>query len=448
MELEPKFHALALDNFLLHQRKWHLMHLPQPAIIQGDSRQFHCLVASPLVAAVTSPPYKHGLGNGGGNPDAPLYAEKSLSSQVTDQYGDSQGQIGAMKGGSVEAVLTSPPYGGNERSDRTSEDRDERRGFRQGKGGFRTSETYGTEAGQIGSMPDGSLDAALTSPPYADSLRGVEHNGISAEMMKKSNTGAQSQALNREGYGETPGQIGALGAGRVDAAITSPPYHTREDGGPIAQTGETTTSKLGRSLMAQSEHSAGQISQSAHGTVDGVITSPPWEDNAQGHIGAKKWKDPDAAAEAMASNGKGNSASAEARRRQFERDSEKTYGTSEGQIGTTTRETYWQACSQVYASVFRALKPGGVIVLVLKDYVRDGKRVPLADDTLRLLTHLGYEPVERIRAMLVSEKREAGLFGDVVQITQRKSFFRRLHERKPGAVKIDWEDVLVCRRPL
>ena len=91
------------------------------------------------------------------------------------------------------------------------------------------------------------------------------------------------------------------------------------------------------------------------------------------------------------------------------------------------------------------LKPGGLLVVVVKDYVKGGKRVPLCDQTLELLQRLGFEPVERIRAMLVKETREVGLFGEHVNRKERKSFFRRLAEHK-GSPRIDWEEVLCVRK--
>ncbi len=101
----------------------------------------------------------------------------------------------------------------------------------------------------------------------------------------------------------------------------------------------------------------------------------------------------------------------------------------------------------MYASCFEALKPGGYLYCVVKDYVKKKARVPLCDDTLKLLQHVGFLPVARARAMLVEETRTADLFaGETVQVKQRKSFFRRLAESK-GSPRIDWEEVIICRKP-
>ena len=84
--------------------------------------------------------------------------------------------------------------------------------------------------------------------------------------------------------------------------------------------------------------------------------------------------------------------------------------------------------------------------MILKDCVKGGKRVPLCKQTLDLLIHLGFKPLERIRAMLVKETTSEGLFGKITTKKERKSFFRRLAEKK-GSPRIDWEEVLIVRRP-
>jgi hypothetical protein len=86
-----------------------------------------------------------------------------------------------------------------------------------------------------------------------------------------------------------------------------------------------------------------------------------------------------------------------------------------------------------------------VLVVVVKSYVKAGKRVPLPMQTLKLLIHLGFTPIERIKAMLVEETVTPGLFGDVTKIKERKSFFRRLAEKK-GSPRIDFEEVLIVRK--
>jgi hypothetical protein len=102
---------------------------------------------------------------------------------------------------------------------------------------------------------------------------------------------------------------------------------------------------------------------------------------------------------------------------------------------------------QVYGECYRCLRPGGVLAVTVKDYVRAKRRVPLCDQTWRLLLSLGFLPVERICCLLSEETREPSLFGgEEVRKRSRVSFFRRLAEKK-GAPVIDAEEILVVRRP-
>jgi hypothetical protein len=52
----------------------------------------------------------------------------------------------------------------------------------------------------------------------------------------------------------------------------------------------------------------------------------------------------------------------------------------------------------------------------------------------------------RAHALLTKEETEQDLFhGETTKKTERKSFFRRLAEKK-GSPRIDWEEVLWCRK--
>jgi hypothetical protein len=161
-----------------------------------------------------------------------------------------------------------------------------------------------------------------------------------------------------------------------------------------------------------------------------VVTSPPWGDSLQ--------------------NSKDESGLLYGNARYGHKDRHtdslpRIYGTTEGQVGRESGETYWTACKQIYLECLKCLKPGGVLACVVKGYVRNGALVDLPGQTLRLLRALGFEPVERVRAWLMEERREAGLFGEVVTTKSRASFFRRLAEKR-GAPPIRWEEVLVVRK--
>lgn len=275
----------------------------------------------------------------------------------------------------------------------------------------------------------GAAAAVITSPPYGSSL--TPGNKAEVRDCKWSEIGGGQMKYRQRYSTETEGQIGNLETGALDAVLTSPPYadqviRKRELGKDGFKQGAT---QGGHSFDAYGE-SAGQIGRMKPGVIDHVITSPPYNKPfSQDHNGSRGGK---------RANGEAPSS---------ERGAFIQYGQTAGQIEGVSPETYWQAMDQVYRQCLLALRPGGVCVVNVKDYVQNKKRVGLCDDTMRLLQHVGFEPVERIHAMLTKTTRTPALFGGEHVVTkERKSFFRRIAEKK-GSPRIDYEEVLVVRKP-
>lgn len=275
----------------------------------------------------------------------------------------------------------------------------------------------------------GEVAGVVTSPPFASQVI-HDRNGIDLSRCERAGPHSQAGAL---GYGHAPGQIGSLPTGNLDAAITSPPYaHTDTKptkmgkGRGTRVTGESADRNKGDYLYPESD---GQIGALKEGELDAVVTSPPWE-NSGANLG-------DVADTPGVRQ--------EINNRSHKRDD--AYGQTPGQLGTASGQTYWQAVAEVYRQVHLAMKPGGVIAVVCKDYVKNKQRVPLCDDTCKLLESLGFHVFERTRAWLVKESTHPDLFGgeDHVTRTERKSFFRRLAEKR-GSPRIDWEEVIWARR--
>jgi DNA modification methylase len=430
VELEERFVTLGNANLELHRAKWVALGVPVGRIrlVQGDSRKFsdHFITD----AIVTSPPYADSIDRPSGI-DATKFAQQRFgpnTQALAGTYGSADGQIGSLRGGPVDAVLTSPPYNPGDKADGTGAERDPR-GDRM-RGCFRSSEAYGKTPGQIGRLAGGGVDAVLTSPPYSD---GLGHGG-GRPIHQPGRPGDVTLQGQKDGYGATAGQIGELTNGSIDAVITSPPYADT----PL--TGERNF----KSRFQPDEKSAaanaregygktpGQISNLSGQFVDAVVTSPPYEGIRQDGAGINA--DASSASPTFGSYSEGQTDQWRTQRDQVN-------------IGNQAGETYWQAMHQVYRQCGLAMKPGGVMAVVVKDYVKDKQRVPLCDQTLRLLVHLGFEPVVRVHAMLVKETRSDCLFGgpEHVKRTERKSFFRRLAEKK-GSPRIDWEEVLVVRK--
>jgi predicted RNA methylase len=66
------------------------------------------------------------------------------------------------------------------------------------------------------------------------------------------------------------------------------------------------------------------------------------------------------------------------------------YGTHEAQIGHFREKRYWQAMQQVYTHAHQSLRPGGYLMVVVKDHVLYGERVRTADRTVDLCQSLGF----------------------------------------------------------
>jgi DNA modification methylase len=525
MEIEPRFVEFGNKNFQLHKRRWKDAVFGDACLVLGDSRQFAKGI-NYMSAVVTSPPYAgispeaHGPGinveknyetyrkSGGG---CSFEKFKASREKHSEGYGKTEGQISALKAGSVDGVITSPPYAQSIRGlEHNGIDVDKLKANENhsGKNSMAGSkEIYGKSPGQIARLREGKVDAVITSPPFAEvggnggaginkkgyvPSKGGKTSDVGArtyqgtagdrcpeniEKLKLGNVdavitsppyaetlshgggpdtkqdliqGGKSLQAIKQGYGKAEGQIETLRTGNVDAVITSPPYAdiAAGHGGLNSKPAKKPGQQAGRSAKSASQTAdqkygtaEGQIARLPKTEIDAVITSPPWEANTEGGIKGSKVK-------FVPDSGKGHYGSPEARAAQLKKEEGKVYGDSPGNIGNDKGEDYWQAMSKVYASCFEALKPGGVAAIVIKDYVKNKKRVLLCDDTCRLLEHLGFVMIERIHALLVKETKTADLFeGETTKRTEKKSFFRRLHEKKPGAVRIDWEEVLICQKP-
>jgi len=136
--------------------------------------------------------------------------------------GDSR-QLAAHLAGAGLCV-SSPPYAHNTEPGRVGNlDRELAlpAADRFGRSGWGTG--YGNGPGQLGAMREGDLSLAISSPPYA---AGTVHggNGIDPEKLTGNTPGRNSQALTMDGYGTSVGNLGAMRESDFSLAISSPPY--------------------------------------------------------------------------------------------------------------------------------------------------------------------------------------------------------------------------------
>lgn len=213
---------------------------------------------------------------------------------------------------------------------------------------------------QLQAVLEGQGDCCVSSPPYG----GPREDGG-----KRGTIEASGMIDMRRAYGETPGQLGNLPPGSLDGVVSSPPYaaslgaghRPEQDMQRAVGAGHTLDSMRnpGGQLRYRFEYgdSPAQLGNLPPGTpFDGVISSPPWQNQEAGK-GTHKFKDPVAFATYMAAHSR--YASPEAYIRDFERQELQRYSTDPAQLGNTQSETFWSAAQQVVSQLYAVLKSGG-----------------------------------------------------------------------------------------
>jgi len=336
-------------------------HLPQyvaPTLMQGDSRVLGTVLREQVTACVSSPPFQQS------------HMEHHWSDAYREQFlRENEKRYGINK---HRSTLTNRVT-------------------------TRDSAAYGTSPGQLGALPPGSLDAAISSPPFSSVM---PSNAAATWHQKRESIGEQNSLGRSPTYGTSPAQLGNLPAGTVEAAISSPPW---EDG----------HAQMGKGMSPDAIEQWAQ--REAEGYANGTI--------------------------------KGHGSSAEVNKKRLERQKD-GYGTSPNQLGTEHGTTFWEAAAQIVQQVFDLLKLNGIAVWVVKSYVRDGQIVDFPGDWRRLCASVGFRTLHEHHALLVEDHgTQGGLFGeDTAHTTHRKSFFRRLHEKKRPDLAINYEVVLCMQK--
>ncbi len=233
-------------------------------------------------------------------------------------------------------------------------------------------------------------DSIITSPPYGDTLREGHHSPAADRLFLDKGLGTYT-----------------------DAIVTSPPYEGSIQGKPGID-----WSKMdgGKRDMTKEGAQATRIA-SLSGYTDAVITSPPYADSVS------RFRDREGEQEHLRELGIRSSPNSMLNQ-------ESQYSGASDNIGNLKGESYLSAMKAVYAECFKVLKPGGIMVLILKNFIRNQQIVPLDLDTQKLCEVCGFLFLERHYRKLPGQ-----------------SFWRILYRRKyPDAPVIDTEDVLVFRK--
>jgi hypothetical protein len=232
----------------------------------------------------------------------------------------------------------------------------------------------------------------VSSPPYADITNVGERRDPQKAIDAEARYRVSHPELERirpkpiEPYGITSGNLGAMKACGFEAAVSSPPYLPKND--RRVRWGAT----VGKTLQDQ--------------------------DEARGY----KRDDSFRGAYSLDNKNLGNPTGAD-------------------------QTSFWQAARLIVEQVYQVLTPGAVSIWVTKDFVRNKKRVLFSEQWAQLCEAVGFQLIEWHQASLIIDNgTQLGMFGDDIDlIKERKSFFRRLAEKK-GSPRIDHEDILCLRK--
>ncbi|MEE9584750.1 MAG: hypothetical protein V3W51_04635 [Candidatus Brocadiales bacterium] len=199
------------------------------------------------------------------------------------------------------------------------------------------------------------------------------------------------------------GDARALPLGSVDGVITSPPWEST-----LQSTDQGFLDKL-------EERRHGSRFQGGNRTgytqVEAIVTSPPYEQAERRD--QSPYQDGRVAAMMSRSYRSGQHPTAD-------------------NIGNLRSTAYWQAMTAVYSECHRVLKPNGIMVLVLKGFTRDGKYVDLPALTQKCVEDLGFCHIETWQRELWN-----------------LSFWRILQQRRDPAAfdnRLRFEQVLAFRK--
>ena len=293
-------------------------------------------------------------------------------------------------------------------------------------------------------LPDGDVEAAVFSPPYEGSVQGApgidwtQMQGGTRDMTKE---GAQdTRVTSLSGYAKKPNKLFTTERGRwagdnsfrkskrkplgygydvpISAAVFSPPYSETLSHGGGGFNAERSLSEgydvpisaavfsppyegiTGNGKEIGSEGRA--VGPFSYTRPDAIVTSPPYEAaQSGGGIAKDGYRGPKHGPTDLVG-----------------KRSYMPENVGGGQnIGNLRGAAYWSNMTVVYSECRRILKPGGLLVLVLKGFTRDKQYQDLPEQTRELVEGLGFRFVEKwTRELwslsfwrLLQAKRDGGL---------------------------------------
>lgn len=268
-------------------------------------------------------------------------------------------------------------------------------------------------------------DLVVTSPPY-ESILANKSSGIDA---------AKYEAVVRLRL-TTAGRGAQGGLGSYDAVITSPPYEDSQ----VAQSSDGEANRKAREGRRAGRK--GDLIRNL-GLPKGyaaVVTSPPYE-RGLGH-GSRQSPDRPIAADRGIHDGSPSYDMG-------------THGEGDN-IGNLKGAAYWKdGVEPVYRNCHAVLRPGGLMICVVADFVRDRQVVPLVEQTRELLEAIGFLYVTReVRTrdgksfwrILAETDKVVETVGQQGALEGPPQAIQRVRRVRNGSPSIDTETALILRK--
>lgn len=190
----------------------------------------------------------------------------------------------------------------------------------------------------------------------------------------------------------------------VDVVISSPPYAT-DKGGEKGLLVHDDQRQKGKSIYKTYSEDANNIDNKPYGSVDAIISSPPYADTND-----RKGRKMD------------STRGIKGRATDLPQSPEN--------IGNLSKQTYLEAMQQVYAEMFKVLKPQGLAMICIKPFIRNKQVVDLPYHTWLLMQRVGFKLIKLYKLKL-----------------KQKSFWRIIYYKKyPQVPRLRHEYVLVCMK--
>lgn len=272
------------------------------------------------------------------------------------------------------------------------------------------------------------VDKILTSPPFSKQMQDVK-------WMQENQPGKYRGTHDEKN--QSPNNISNLPYGKISAVISSPPYAGAKQVRDKEFYAKALKDLEGRDVatenagLREGEDSSDNISNLPYGSIDKIISSPPYADQAVGNEKGYYEKNLERLKKVPIEKlGRESKRLLKTPPNPHTNLKLEPYSNSKNNIGNLKSTDYLSAMAQVYQNCHKALRDGGLLCLVVKNFIRNKKIVQLDFDTIKVCKQAGFTLKERLKRKLTQQ-----------------SFWRIIYQKKyPDVEQITHEDILIFRK--